>query len=75
MNGLRWTAPGEGATIAELAAVMPGKHILAPDQCNLKTDLILTGNPITFYDCFRIDEAMRAAGAALRRAERSRSTQ
>ena len=59
--GTAWTEPGNGATVAELAAALgpegpPPSWWIEAIGADTKTGLNLTGSPVQFYDGRRILE-------------------
>lgn len=72
--GTTWTAPGEGSTVRDLITAyaesrplgsytreVAGFHLTKRTEENLtrKTNLLLTGETVTEYDCRRIAEAVK----------------
>ena len=58
--GTNWVAPGDGATVAELAVAF-GRPAPPTHLANRKTSLALTGRPLRVYDCERLRVAVAEA--------------
>ena len=62
-QGTLWVTRGMGASIADLLDAS-GKGSANPDERDVRTELLLTGNPLTKRDLGRIGDAIQWAHAA-----------